>query len=44
MGNEIFVTPLDPFPILDILTDDPIMSEVAMDARQELERVISSLE
>ena len=39
----ITVTAVDPVQMLSILADDPILSEVAKEARQKLERVISGL-
>ena len=41
--NGIVVTAVDPLQMLGILEDDPIMSEVAMEARAKLERVILSI-
>ena len=43
MQEGIAVTAVDPVQMLSILADDPTMSEVAKEARQKLEHVISSL-
>jgi uncharacterized protein (DUF302 family) len=42
-GTEILVTAVDPLQMLSALTNDPVMSEVAMEAKAKLEQVISSL-
>lgn len=43
MEEGIAVTAVNPVQMLSILADDPIMNEVAKEARQKLEYVISSL-
>ena len=43
MEEGIAVTAVDPMQMLSILADDPIMGEVAKEARHKLERAISSL-
>ena len=42
-GKGIIVTAVDPVQMLGAFADEPILSEVSAEARQKLERVISSL-
>lgn len=42
-GKGIIVTAIDPVQMLGPFADEPILSEVSAEARQKLERVISSL-
>ncbi len=39
----IVVTAVDPFYMMGVLADDPIMRDIAAEARSKLERVISAL-
>lgn len=41
--HGIAVTAVDPIQMLGVLATDPLMSEVASEARQKLERVIAGL-
>jgi uncharacterized protein (DUF302 family) len=43
-GEGIDVAAVDPIQMLGILPEDSIMKEVAIEAREKLERVISSLQ